>query len=216
MPEDGPAQQDVSRRHATSVNVPRPLPSLGHMSTLASWAGHLAQNLLREPLPRRWAHVQGVAAQARSLAPVLGADADLLEAAAWLHDIGYAPGLAVTGLHALDGGRYLRDAQHADAMLCRLVAHHSYAIVEAGERGLADVLTLEFEPAPYALSSVLTYCDVTTSPDGELVTAEWRLAEIHHRYGPGHLVSRSIQRTTPMILRAVGQVHDRAAQVHNA
>ena len=73
-------------------------------------------------------------ARARSLAPVLGADADLLEANAWLHDIGYAPGLAVTGLHALDGARYLRDAQHADAMLCRLVAHHSCAIIEAGER----------------------------------------------------------------------------------
>ena len=42
---------------------------------------------------RTWAHVQGVADRARSLAPVLGADADLLEAAAWLHDIGYAPGL---------------------------------------------------------------------------------------------------------------------------
>ena len=55
------------------------------------------------PPPRRWAHVQGVAAQARGLAPVLGTDADLLEAAAWLHDIGYAPGLAVTGLHALAG-----------------------------------------------------------------------------------------------------------------
>ena len=61
-----------------------------------------------------------MAARARSLAPVLGADAELLEAAAWLHDIGYAPGLAVAGLHALDGARYLRDAQHADAMLCRL------------------------------------------------------------------------------------------------
>ena len=35
---------------------------------------------------------RGVAARARSLAPVLGADADLLEAAAWLHDIGHAPG----------------------------------------------------------------------------------------------------------------------------
>ena len=64
------------------------------------------------------AHVQAVAARARSLAAVLGADADLLEAAAWLHDIGYAPGLAVTGLNALDGARYLRDAQHADVMLC--------------------------------------------------------------------------------------------------
>src|SRR5580658_4138664 len=134
------------------------------MNTLASWAEHLAQAILQELLPRRWAHVQGVAARARSLAPLLGTDADLLEAAAWLHDIGYAPGLVVTGLHALDGARYLRDAQHADAMLCRLVAYHSCAIVEAGERGLADVLSLEFEPAPYALASVLTCCDMTTSP----------------------------------------------------
>jgi hypothetical protein len=95
-------------------------------------------------------------------------------------------------------------------MLCRLVAHHSCAIIEAGERGLADALALEFEPAPDALSSVLTYCDMTTSPDGELVPVERRLAEIHDRYGPGHLVSRSIQRATPMILRAVGQVQDKA------
>ncbi len=181
------------------------------MNTLASWAQQLARELLREPLPRRWAHVQGVAARARSLAPSLGADADLLEAAAWLHDIGYAPGLAATGFHPLDGARYLRDAQHADALLCRLVAHHSCAIIEAGERGLADVLSLEFEPAPYALSSVLTCCDMTTSPDGELVPVEQRLAEIQHRYGPGHLVSRSIQRAAPMILGAVKQVHNRAA-----
>ena len=46
---------------------------------------------------------------------MLGADADLIEAAAWLHDIGYALGLATTGLHQLDGARYLRDARHADA-----------------------------------------------------------------------------------------------------
>ncbi len=118
----------------------------------------------------------------------------------------------MTGLHALDGARYLRDAQQADAMLCRLVAHHSCAIVEAEERGLADVLTFEFEPAPQALSSVLTFCDMTTSPDGELVPVDRRLAGIHDRYGPGHLVSRSIQRATPMILRAIEQVHDRAAR----
>jgi HD domain len=193
------------------VNVLSWLSSLGRMNTLASWAEHLARALLQESLPRRWAHVQGVAARARSLMPVLGTDGDLLEAAAWLHDIGYAPGLAATGLHALDGARYLRDAQHANVMLCRLVAHHSCAIIEAGERGLADVLSYEFEPAPQALSSVLTYCDMTTSPDGELVPVERRLAEIYDRYGPGHLVSRSIQRATPMILRAVGQVQDRTA-----
>jgi HD domain len=207
------AEQDVFRRHAASVNVPPQLPNLGRMNTLASWAEQLARALLQEPLPRRWAHVQGVAARARGLAPVLGVDADLLEAAAWLHDIGYAPGLTLTGLHQLDGARYLRDAQHADAMLCRLVAHHSCAIIEAGERGLADVLRLEFEPAPYALSSVLTCCDMTTSPDGELVPVEQRLAEMHARYGPGHLVSRSIQRAAPMILGAVRRVHYRAANI---
>ena len=133
----------------------------------------LARALLQEPSPAA-AHVQGVTARARGLAPVLGADAGLLEAAAWLHDIGRAPGLAITGLHALDGARYLRGAQHAPAMLCRLVAYHSCAIIEAGERGLADVLNLKFEPAPQTLSSVLTYCDMTTSPDGEPVPAETR------------------------------------------
>ena len=194
------------------MNVLRQLSSLGRMNTLASWAQQLARALLQAPLPRRWTHVQGVAARARSLAPVLGDDADLLEAAAWLHDIGYAPDLAVTCLHALDGARYLRDAQHAGTMLCRLVAHHSCAIIEAGERGLADILQLEFEPAPYALSSALTFCDMTTSPDGELVPVGQRLAEIQHRYGAGHLVSRSIQRATPMILSAVEQVQERAAR----
>jgi len=41
-------------------------------------------------------------------------------------------------------------------MLCRLVAHHSCASIEAGERGLADVLSSEFDPAPDVLASVLT------------------------------------------------------------
>ena len=54
---------------------------------------------------------------------------------------------------------------------------------------------------------------MTTNPDGELVPAENRLAEIHDRYGPGHLVSRSIQRATPMILGAVQQVQDRVARI---
>ena len=53
---------------------------------------------------------------------------------------------------------------------------------------------------------------MTTSPDGELVPVDGRLAEIQQRYGSGHLVSRSIQRATPMILRAVKQVQDRAAR----
>ena len=55
------------RRPAASVKRPATASSLGCMDTLASWAQHLSRALLREPLPRRWAHVQGVAARARSL-----------------------------------------------------------------------------------------------------------------------------------------------------
>jgi HD domain-containing protein len=194
------------------VNVPAEITSLDHMDILAAWAQDLARILLADPLPRRWSHVQGVAARARSLAPSLGPDAALLEAAACLHDIGYLPDLAATGLHGLDGARYLRDVQHAEPLLCRLVAHHSCAVIEAEERGLAHVLTREFAPPPRPLADALTFCDMTTSPDGEHVQVHNRLAEIHDRYGSGHLVSRSIRRATPLILDAVGQVRARAAR----
>ena len=194
------------------MHVPAKLTSVDLMDTLAAWAQDLARTLLADPLPRRWSHVQGVAARARSLAPSLGPDAGLLEAAAWLHDIGYLPELAATGLHGLDGARYLRDVQHAEPLLCRLVAHHSCAVIEAEERGLAHVLTREFAPPPRPLADALTFCDMTTSPDGEHVQVHNRLAEIHDRYGSGHLVSRSIRRATPLILEAVGQVRARAAR----
>src|ERR1700750_1116449 len=100
------------------------------MQALCAWAQDLARNLLEGTLPRRRAHVQGVAARAPSLALAFTADKALLEAAAWLHDIGYLTELAGTGLHALDGARYLRDVQHAPPMLRRLVAHHSCAVIE--------------------------------------------------------------------------------------
>ncbi len=198
---------DVSRRHAASVHVPTPLTSVDFMQPLAAWAQDLARTLLADSLPRRWSHVQGVAARARTLKPSLDADADLIEAAAWLHDIGYLPELAATGLHSLDGARYLRDIQHAEPMLCRLVAHHSCAVIEAEERGLAHILTREFTPPPRPLADARTFCDMTTSPDGDQVQVTHRLAEIHDRYGPGHLVSRFISRATPLILEAVGHVH---------
>jgi len=194
------------------VHVPARLTSVDFMKTLAAWAQDLARTLLADALPRRWAHVQGVAARARSLAPAVGTDASLLEAAGWLHDIGYLPELAATGLHGLDGARYLRDVQHTEPVLCRLVAHHSCAVIEAEERGLARVLTREFAPPPQPLADALTFCDMTTSPDGEHVPVNHRLAEIHDRYGSGHLVSRSIRRATPLILEAVGQVRARAAR----
>src|SRR5437763_827310 len=159
------------------------------MQMLTARAESLARTLLADTLPRRWSHVQGVAARARTLKPSLGAEADLIEAAAWLHDIGYLSELVHTGLHGLDGARYLRDIQHAEPLLCRLVAHHSCAVIEAEERGLAQVLTHEFTAPLQHLADALTLCDMTTSPDGEHVQVHNRLAEIRDRYGTGHLVS---------------------------
>jgi hypothetical protein len=170
---------------------------------IAVWGEEIARKVLEIPLPRRWAHSQGVAARARRLAPVLGQDVGLVEAAAWLHDIGYAPELGGTGFHPLDGARYLRDVLHADPVLCSLVAHHSGAAVEAEEYGLAWKLTAEFLPPPALLLAALTYCDLTTSPDGERVSVTWRIAEIRARYGPEHPVTRSIGRSLPQVADAV-------------
>ena len=184
--------------------------------TQAEWAEATARKLLARQLPRRWAHTQGVAATARTLAPVLGRDGDLMTAAAWLHDIGYAQVVADTGFHPLDGARHLRDAEGASGMLCRLVAHHSCAINEAAERGLARGLAAEFRPARRDLADALTYCDMTTSPDGRRLLVGQRLAEIRARYGPDHLVSRSITRLSPELTGAVCRVTGRLAACSQA
>ena len=176
---------------------------------MSTWANQIARELLEQRLPRRWAHTQGVARKARTLAPILEGDADLLEAAAWLHDIGYNLEIAATGFHPLDGARYLRDIAHADDILCRLVAGHSCAIIEAEQRGLAEELTREFPPVDQTLQDTLTYCDMTTTPDGSPVVIGRRLSEIRERYGPGHLVTRFIWRAGPHLIDAVRSVQRR-------
>jgi hypothetical protein len=169
-------------------------------------AEDIARSLLEKPLPRRWAHVQGVADAAQNLTSILGGKSDLVTAAALLHDIGYAPSLHDSGFHPLDGARYLRDIEHADAMLCRLVAHHSCAIIEAAEYGLAADLAREFKPAPRVLADALIYCDMTTGPDGQRMTVEQRLADIRARYGPSHRVTHALRRSAPELTAATARV----------
>jgi hypothetical protein len=59
----------------------------------------------------------------------------------------------------------------------------------------------------------LIYCDMTTGPSGERISADDRLAEIHGRYGDEHLVSRSIRRATPKLLEAVASTAEGLSQV---
>jgi putative nucleotidyltransferase with HDIG domain len=173
----------------------------------SSWAWQVARNELATTLPRRWAHSQGVARAAAQLAARLDCDSGLLAASAILHDVGYAPRMAVTGFHPLDGARFLRDEHHADDRLVRLVANHTFAVLEAEERGLRAQLEAEFPILDDTLLvDALTYCDMTTTPDGAPTPPADRLADIVHRYGPDSLVGRFIHRAEPQILATVARV----------
>ena len=78
------------------------------MKNLVEWAEEQASTLL-SPLGNRWLHVQGVAEKARSVSKAFNKnDGVYLIAAAYLHDIGYAPSLKKTDFHPLDGACYLQ------------------------------------------------------------------------------------------------------------
>lgn len=224
------------RKHKVSATSPQPRPGNGTNTAsqhrdqvskitgklqavalvameLTEWAYSLSESLLSEPLPRRWAHSLGVAKRARSLRPILGGDAELLEAAAVLHDIGYSPAIATTGFHPLDGARFLREQESADDRVVRLVAHHSCALLEAEERGLRGDLESEFELERPELVDALLYSDMTTTPDGTPTTPTDRLDEIVQRYGPDTIVGRFIQRAAPEIHAASNRVEVRLAKV---
>ena len=140
-------------------------------------------------LPKRWAHTQEVAAHARwAAAGVRPDDRDLLVAAAYLHDIGYAEPLVNTGYHPLDGARYLR-RQGLGELAC-LVAHHTGAHIEAGHRDLAAELSAFRRPAG-PVADALTYSDVTSGPAGQAMDPGERFEEIVDRHGPDSVVAQS-------------------------
>jgi hypothetical protein len=167
-----------SRRPATSVNVPPRLSNLGRTDTLAPWAQQLARTLSpggpSPPLGARPGRRRpGTRPGARSRRGRRSAG-------------GPPPGCTTSARpqprhHGLAPARWRPVPSRRPARRCPAVPagrHHSCALIEAGERGLADVLSSEFDPAPDVLASVLTCYDMTTSPDGQPVPVERRLAEI--------------------------------------
>src|SRR5699024_10000495 len=156
---------------------------------LVKQARNLSEQLVA-PLGRRWLHIQAVAERASELGSAVTAEQqDILLAAAWLHDIGYAPDIALTGFHPLDGARYLAQEGWPDEIV-NLVAHHSGARFEAEERGFTDALaTFPFEDNP--LLDALCAADLTTGPDGSRLTYEQRISEILSRYSEDDPVHRT-------------------------
>jgi putative nucleotidyltransferase with HDIG domain len=174
--------------------------------TLESWATAQAERLIGA-LGDRWTHVQAVADKARGLAAVLSAeDADLLVAAALLHDVGYAPSLNRLGFHAVDGARFLR--AQSQERLARLVAHHPGARFEAEERGLVEELAaFPVEDGP--VMDALTFADMTTGPAGQPMTLAQRIEEVQRRYPSEDPVHRAIVRARPLLQAAIDRTRQR-------
>jgi hypothetical protein len=127
--------------------------------------------------------------------------------AAWLHDVGYAEALCVSGFHSLDGARFLRDLG-APEPLVALVARHTGAEFEADERGLSVELAGMPTADPDDLD-VLTLVDLVVGPDGALTTPAARLKEIAARYPEGDVVHRAVSRSSPQLLAAADRARAR-------
>jgi HD superfamily phosphodiesterase len=171
---------------------------------LAAWSRAHAAELLAG-VPARWSHTEGVARQAQMVARSRrsGEDADVLVAAAYLHDIGYAPAIRRSGFHPLDGAVHLRALNHE--RLARLVAFHSGSSWEAALRGLGRELA-RFEPEVSEVADALTYADMTTGRNGEVVTLAERLADVEARHGIDSLVVQALHLARAELERAVGVI----------
>lgn len=161
-----------------------------------AWAERHSQEMLGG-LPVRWAHSVGVARKAAALGGRFRLEErDVLVAAAYLHDIGYAPALAVSGFHPLDGARHLGGL--GLDRLAGLVAYHSGAAEAASLRGVSEALR-DFVREDSEIARLLDYCDLTVGPAGEDMEPAQRLAEVEARYGADHLVSRSLRLAWPRL-----------------
>jgi putative nucleotidyltransferase with HDIG domain len=171
-------------------------------------ARDLAEQLLVE-LPERWRHTIGVARRAETVTGTLGSHGDraALLAAAWLHDIGYAPELRDTGFHPIDGARYLQ-AHHWPARIAGLVAHHSGALCVARVRGLAEAMAC-FPHEDSAVCDALIYADQTVGPNGRDMNVEHRLADMLRRHGPGSPNAAAHMHRAPLLRAAVHRVEQR-------
>lgn len=181
-------------------------PSRGHDGLV--WSNELAQKVASEYLSglgRRWSHVLTVGRLADVLAAA-GTISDEIAAAAWLHDLGYAEELNVTGFHPLDGAVFLRD-EGAPPEVVALVAHHTGAAIEAEERHLQWMLDDMPAADPVDLD-VVTFLDLVTSPDGSVTDPETRIEEILSRYPVVRPVHRAVTRSRGELLASAQRARD--------
>lgn len=174
------------------------------------WSVSRAEGLAREwvfGMGQRWGHLSAVGRLAQETRAQTSVLPSVVVEAAWVHDIGYADGLADTGMHAIDGARALQRLC-APIEVVALVAHHTGAVFEAAERGLANELAELPVPDPSDLDA-LTLMDLVVGPTGALTTPEDRVAEILSRYGPEDPVRRAVTQSGPELLASAARARAR-------
>jgi aminoglycoside phosphotransferase (APT) family kinase protein len=111
--------------------------------------------------------------------------------AAWLHDVGYAPAVVATGLHPLDGARYLRNEGWPEELINE--NHARQVLAAAGQTlrrlqaGVPGFVHGDYGPQNLLLKpgslEVVAVLDWEFAHDGDpvedLAWAEW-IVRMHH------------------------------------
>ena len=90
------------------------------------------------------------------------------------------------------------------------MAHHSGARFEAQVKGFGDALDA-FPPEHSLTADLLTYCDLTTDPDGMQTTPPARLAEVRQRHGAQSEVARGIDAAEAALIVLVTRTEQQIA-----
>ena len=192
---------DVKARPRPAVDVQWQLPQL------VDAAADLTRYILADN-PERLRHSEAVAARAKLLTAAVDDDqASFPVAAAWLHDIGYAPGLIQTGFHPIDGARHLRATgwpprivRPCGPPLRKPVRRHRAAARRRDRR-------VRLPGGPH--TDALTVADQTAGPNGRSMTVNERIRDMLDRHGPGSPNVRAHARREPYLVSAAQRVADR-------
>ena len=192
------------------MSVPPPAPA--DLEDQAAWYAWYEQALADNP--RRLAHITTVWRRGLSYA-AFADEPERFALTCLLHDVGRGLDPADQAPHALVGARFLRDLG-LPGPLVALVAQHTGARYEAALRGFPELET-EFPYTPSGDLDMLTYIDGTTGPDGAVLDAQARLADIAVRYGEDAWqvaafrpifdeIERGYDRCYPLVVPSIWQV----------
>lgn len=147
----------------------------------------------------RLSHILGVVEEAQKLSrhfPELGGN--FLVQAAYLHDVGYAEKLAVTGFHSVDSGLFAAKNGFPSEVVKAVFLHMDSLTnakltmpnsrIECFLNSIYSNLTSKEK----LLMELLTYCDLHRSSIGDRVSIEERISEIGSKYGSGSVVYKSV------------------------